>query len=411
MSQIFICYSRQSQDIVEVLAKDIEDLGHDVWFDKELTGGQAWWDRKLDEIRECDIFVFALAPETLDSQACILERKYASDLRKTILLIMVADGVPIKLLPPDLFEIQYVDYRHQDKQAFISLNKAIKALPAPQPLPDPLPESPEVSSLYLDNIKYIKDRVDTKETLNFEEQSALVLKLKDGLREVDDHNELRDLLELMRKRDDLNVNVAKEIDDLLAGITVASHDPNKARNRNEPTIETLKGTAVFRSEPTKLSQIEIQAVLVDKDLYDYRLNPEGSGFKNDYEILESGKVVLDHASGLMWQQSGSDKQIYYSELQSYIEVLNRQQFAGHTDWRLPTLEEAISLMEPKKNIDGFYIDTVFEKKQRWIWTSDKPSDPSSFLSSSAWVVYFGLGGCSDLDVADVNIYVRAVRRG
>ena len=196
---------------------------------------------------------------------------------------------------------------------------------------------------------------------------------------------------------------------MLAGITVASHDPNKAGN--EPTIETLKGTAVFRSEPSKLSQIEIQAVLVDKDLYDYRLNPEGSGFKNDYEVLENGKMVLDNASGLMWQQSGSDKQIYYSEVQSSIEVLNRQQFAGYNDWRLPTLEEAMSLMEPKKNIDGFYIDTVFEKKQRWIWTSDKPSDPSSFLLSSAWVVYFGLGGCSDLDVAGVNIYVRAVRRG
>ena len=409
MSQIFICYSRQSQDIVEVLAKDIEELGYDVWFDKELTGGQAWWDQILEEICECDIFVLALAPETLDSQACKLERKYASDLRKTTLLIMVADGVPIKLLPPDLFEIQHVDYRHQDKQSFISLNKAIKALPTPQPLPDPLPESPEVSNLYLDNIKDIKDRLDTKEALNFEEQSALVLKLKDGLREVDDHNELRDLLELMKKRDDLNVNVAKEIDDVLARITVASHDQNKARN--EPTIETLKGTAVFRSEPTKLSQSEIQAVLVDKDLYDYRLNPESSGFRNDYEVLENGKVVLDHASGLMWQQSGSDKQIYYSELQSYIEVLNRQRFAGHTDWRLPTLEEAMSLMEPKKNIEGFYIDTVFEKKQRWIWTSDKPSDPSSFLSSSAWVVYFGLGGCSDVDVGGVNIYVRAVRQG
>lgn len=346
MSQIFICYSRQSQDIVEVLAKDIEDLGRDVWFDKELKGGQAWWDQILERIRECDIFVFALAPETLDSQACKLERKYASDLRKTILLIMVADGVPIKLLPPDLFEIQYVDYRRQDKQSFISLIKAIEALPAPQPLPEPLPESPEVSNLYLGNIKDIKDRIDTEETLNFEEQSALVLKLKDVLRKVDDHNELRDLLELIRKRDDLNINVAKEIDDVLARITVASRDQNKARN--EPTIETLEKTAVFRSEPTKLSRIEIQTVLVDKDLYDYRLNSEGSGFKNDYEVLGNGKVVLDHASGLMWQQSGSDKQIYYIEVQSYIEVLNRQRFAGYTDWRLPTLEEAISLMEPKK---------------------------------------------------------------
>jgi len=144
------------------------------------------------------------------------------------------------------------------------------------------------------------------------------------LREVDDHDELRDLLELMKKRDDLNVNVGTEVNDILDRITVASHVQSNARN--EPTIDTLKKTALFRSKPKTLSRSEIQAVLVDKDLYDYRLNPEGSSFRNDYEILENGNVILDHASGLMWQQSGSDKQIYYSEVASYIEGLNSQQF-------------------------------------------------------------------------------------
>jgi hypothetical protein len=336
MSQIFICYSRKSQDVVEALAKDFEELEHNVWFDKELTGGQEWWEQILERINKCDIFVFALTPEALDSKACKLERKYASDLRKTILLIMVADGVSIKLLPSDLSAIQYVDYRRQDKQSFISLIKAIKTLPAPQPIPDPLPELPELPTSYLGNIK---DKIEAKES----------------------------------------------------------------------TIEILKRTAVFRSEPTKLSRIEIQAMLVDKDLYDYRFNPKGNGFKNDYEILENGKVVLDHASGLMWQQSGSDTQISYGKVQPYIEVLNRQQFAGYTDWRLPTLEDSMSLMEPKKNKDGLYIDTVFDKKQRWIWTSDKPSDLILSSLPSAWIVYFGLGSCCDIDVEDVNIYVRAVR--
>ncbi len=62
----------------------------------------------------------------------------------------------------------------------------------------------------------------------------------------------------------------------------------------------------------------------------------------------NGKVVFDHATGLLWQQCGSDKTLYYKKAQKYIETLNRQQFAGHSDWRLPTLEEVVSFMKPTK---------------------------------------------------------------
>lgn len=125
MSKIFICYSRQNQDKVKALVDDIKALGYDAWFDQELIGGQAWWDKILERIRNCEVFAFALAPESLESKPCQLELNYASDLRKTILPIIVADGVPINLLPPTLSAIHYVDYQRQDKQAYKSLDKAI----------------------------------------------------------------------------------------------------------------------------------------------------------------------------------------------------------------------------------------------------------------------------------------------
>ena len=74
MAYVFISYCRESQDIVEALAQDIVGLGHKVWLDRELAGGQAWWDQILGVIRECDVFLFALAPESLDSSAC--KREY-----------------------------------------------------------------------------------------------------------------------------------------------------------------------------------------------------------------------------------------------------------------------------------------------------------------------------------------------
>lgn len=72
---------------------------------------------------------------------------------------------------------------------------------------------------------------------------------------------------------------------------------------------------------------------------------------------------------------------------------------------LGTIEEAMSLMESKKNKDGLYIDPVFDQKQRWIWTMDQPS------ASAAWYVFFSLGGCDDFDMEVYDRYVRAVRSG
>ena len=65
MSKIFISYDRESKPLVETLADDIKALGHAVWLDQELSGGQAWWDQILEQVRQCDVFVFALAPRAL----------------------------------------------------------------------------------------------------------------------------------------------------------------------------------------------------------------------------------------------------------------------------------------------------------------------------------------------------------
>lgn len=100
MSYVFISYCRENQDTVKALAQDIGGLGHKVWLDQELAGGHAWWDQILAVIRQCDVFLFALAPKSLDSAACKREYKYASALGKPALPVLVADGVSVNLLPP-----------------------------------------------------------------------------------------------------------------------------------------------------------------------------------------------------------------------------------------------------------------------------------------------------------------------
>ncbi len=214
MPQIFVCYSRQNKEIVEILANDIEELGYSVWFDSELTGGQKWWDQILERILKCDIFVFALSPEAQNSLACKLELKYASNLCKRILPILVADGVDINLLSSDLSVIQYVGYQQQDKQAYKSLSKAFNTLPVPKPLPDSPPKPPEVPISYLGKLK---EQIETPETLGFNEQSALVVQLEGKMREADNKKDVINLLHLLKARDDLLANIYRKIEDLLIG--------------------------------------------------------------------------------------------------------------------------------------------------------------------------------------------------
>ena len=91
MRRVFVSYSRQNLEAVTQLITDMQAVGIDTWHDQTLTGGQRWWDNILANIRECDIFVFALSPESWDSEACKSELGYVMKLRKPILPVLVAN--------------------------------------------------------------------------------------------------------------------------------------------------------------------------------------------------------------------------------------------------------------------------------------------------------------------------------
>jgi len=129
-----------------------------------------------------------------------------------------------------------------------------------------------------------------------------------------------------------------------------------------------------------------------------------STIQHEYEseIIGDDKVVIDRATGLMWHPSGSYEYMKKKEVKRWIRDLNRKGYAGHNDWRVPTVEEASSLLEASEKNGNLYIDTVFDKKQRWLWTGDSCS------SGGMWRVYFDDGY---VDWGDVSyLFVRPVRK-
>lgn len=170
----------------------------------------------------------------------------------------------------------------------------------------------------------------------------------------------------------------------------------------------------LRSQPVEnLSHDDVTAMLKKYDFPDQRIYWMGKGIHHLYEAkaINGHPVVIDHTTGLMWQQSGSPRRLTerltYEQALEYIDQLNREQLAGYADWRLPTLEEAMSLMEPVKTENGLYINTLFDKAQMWIWTADTLPIAEKF-ATVAWYVGFYNGTCGGNSV-DQNHYVRAVR--
>jgi hypothetical protein len=248
MSSIFISYSRYSETIVKTLTDDIEALGHTVWLDKELKGGQAWWDQILGAVRDCDVFLFVLDPKALNSTACKHEYGYATALGKPILPVLVAEGVSTTLLPPALSQIQFVDYRKQDRAAALRLGRAIATVPPPKPVPDPLPPPPEVPISYLGRLS---EQIETTPTLSYEQQSGLVVDLKRSLRDPEIAEDGYALLTRLRKRRDLFATIAEEIDEL---VTKTPEEPGQVNRQKGEAVSDALDESERRPDGTQHNQ-------------------------------------------------------------------------------------------------------------------------------------------------------------
>jgi hypothetical protein len=228
MSKVFISYSRDSGAIARTLADHVQELGHSVWFDKNLTGGEDWWERILSNIRDCAVFILVLHPEALESQACSAEYGYADDLGKPILPVLVSDEVSMNRLPAALSRIQFVDYRKQDVAAVFALARALSSIPQPPPLPDPLPSPPKAPISPLVNIG---EMVEASRELSPAEQTQVLADLRKCLQDPKSAEDARDLLHKLKRRDEVRRTVTEEIEMLLAGTTATRAKPRLPRPR------------------------------------------------------------------------------------------------------------------------------------------------------------------------------------
>jgi len=129
-----------------------------------------------------------------------------------------------------------------------------------------------------------------------------------------------------------------------------------------------------------------------------------STISHNYEVktISGDEIVIDHATELVWHQSGSSEYMDMRKVKKWLRKLNHGGYSGYHDWRLPTLEEASTLLELEMENDKF-INPVFDKKQWGMWTDDRVN------KNHAWIVTFVNGTINQSHIGSPATFVRPVR--
>ena len=119
----------------------------------------------------------------------------------------------------------------------------------------------------------------------------------------------------------------------------------------------------------------------------------------DYQV--GRKTIIDRQTGLAWQRSGSPDRLTKPEALAYVDRLNRDGWAGRTDWRAPTAEELLSLVRPGTGLEELCRDPAFDPAQAICWTGDDKS------YTAGWCVDFQ-AGCLGWQDHTCRCHIRAV---
>ena len=132
----------------------------------------------------------------------------------------------------------------------------------------------------------------------------------------------------------------------------------------------------------------------------------GIGWPSPRFIGNGDGTVTDNLTGLMWVKSPDSTTRRWSKALDYCNNLN---FAGHTDWRLPNVNELESLVNADVPDTATWLNTQgFTNVQSFYYWS---SSTSAYNTNRAWDVNMGSGSMYYFIKGYYDDYVWPVRAG
>lgn len=259
MAKIFISYSSVDRSFVENLARDLRRLGHHVWFDNALLVGQDWWDTILAELRGCDVILYAVSGNSLDSEACRRELQYGRDLQREVRPIIVAEGVSYKLLPDYLQRLKCVDLTSDIREGLLSLIESLGSIAANIPLPDPLPIAPEAP---ISPLSEISERLRAA-SLSESDQVLILHELRKLGSRRETFEEILALLRRLLAHPSLTAQVKEDAEIWLKRFQMSPEDSPRQQVDSASGVQGMARLTVRREAMLWNSRIASYRVLID----------------------------------------------------------------------------------------------------------------------------------------------------
>ncbi len=101
---------------------------------------------------------------------------------------------------------------------------------------------------------------------------------------------------------------------------------------------------------------------------------------NDFQDIGPG--FLDRATSLVWNRHISAFPKSWDRCAEYLRLLNShpEQSSAQRPWRLPTVEELMSLLKPKRALHDFCLSPLWRiEGRKWLWSSDLRTNPQAWL--------------------------------
>jgi serine/threonine-protein kinase len=142
------------------------------------------------------------------------------------------------------------------------------------------------------------------------------------------------------------------------------------------TPATFPASVTPRSTPIKASPRQAIALFKLDSLW----RPER--YATSTFTTSSDDIVIDQAAGLAWQRAGSPFPRTWQQSGRYVQRLNDRCLAGCTAWRLPTIDELLTLLRPPAMAMDLCVPAVFAADQRRLWSADRRSYAAAYYVDS-----------------------------
>ena len=351
---IFISYSHSDKKVVYRELELIEKWGYRVWIDSKMFPGMNWTKRTGNALEKSKLFLLFITSNSIKSNRVLDELTFAKERKKSIVVIYIHN---VSL--PSEFHFQLVNIQALYKYACTKYQYQER-----------------LHNSLRKHVGYGGSEIHVGDVHYWE---VLLSNIKNKL------------FLLSKKLYDYTILYKYVLTCILLTAFVCYF---------MFTSSVVVYPGYMRHTGTELSRDVANKTIKKNNYYDSRINSAALGWNNQFRLV--GKyVVYDKSTQLYWQVSGS-RDMNYNSIHKYINSLNREEYAGYSNWRLPTFDEAMSLLEPAESA---HIDPIFDTSIDKIWTSDYTS------TGNKWIVDFRAGNGKDVGLIRIKKHhVKAVSR-